>query len=357
MSNDIVVPLTAAGITQALRDSKYIVLPPGTIDLDSSISITGPCTLVGSGYGTRLHASGDFPIITMVDGDTQPEGVVIENLRLTRQNTQAGIGTATASEGVRVWGTFVTIRDLWIEDCTTGILFREDEAPSRAVRLENINITNLDINLSFAGFNLRNATTVTMVGCAQVPGRNYTHLTIDDAETLSDVQGDLAWFELAPEAATADAIYSGLAGNDTENAFTPTGQPDVPRSLTITFAADWDGGDITIHGTDQFEFPISHTEPSDPGSVTETSAVFKVVTLITKSAVGADPAEVDIGYGNSHIGIEQQVTTTDPEDCQLLVDGTATPVTAVFRSSSSFRSGSAPDGSKVYRVQVPVLRR
>ena len=51
-------------------------------------------------------------------------------------------------------------------------------------------------------------------------------------------------------AASTTAIHAAVQ-ESAANAFPgPITQPDVPRRLTATFAAGWQGGDITITGRD-----------------------------------------------------------------------------------------------------------
>ncbi len=348
---------TAAEITDALSTLGSVTLGPGTVLLTEPIIISGGCSLVGAGYTTRLHALGDFPCIDMSDAPSIPIGVNISGLRLTRQNTQAGVGSATESQGIVLWGRYVNVEDVWIEDCLTGVEFYEDpdEVFSHAVRLTHIPIINLEINEAFVGFDVKSCNATTMIGCGQVPGLFHRHITISNSSDVSDLQGEMELFLMTPDAADADVIKANIAGDSATLTYVPTGQPDIPRSITVTFAADWDGGDVSINGTDQFDALIFEVLESDPGEVAETSRTFKSVTLISKSAVGADAAEADIGTGTK-IGIPKQLTIAQPEEMLLLVDGLEANMGTISRTYSYYTPQDAPDGTKVYRLLAPVLR-
>ena len=59
------------------------------------------------------------------------------------------------------------------------------------------------------------------------------------------------------------ADYAGSAANVWTGTFT---DPVIPRNLTATFNAAWDGGTVTVTGTDQFDNAIS--EDFAPGAGT-----------------------------------------------------------------------------------------
>lgn len=104
---------------------------------------------------------------------------------------------------------------------------------------------------------------------------------------------------ITPDAATdtyvdATGINADDAGNDFAGGFT---DPDVPRNLTVAFAASWDGGDVTVTGTDQFGDAVSEVFTASAGSTVTGSKIFATVTAAEKGAVGAAAVAATIGVG------------------------------------------------------------
>lgn len=92
-----------------------------------------------------------------------------------------------------------------------------------------------------------------------------------------------------------DIIHAAVAGT-AANAFPgPISQPDVPRILTASFGATWDGGDITIVGTDTFGKVVTETIADSPAATVPGTQVFATVTSISKQTVGVDADTVTIG--------------------------------------------------------------
>jgi hypothetical protein len=344
-------PITAATITAALETSGQCTLGPGMIEIDEPILIKGPCSLIGAGFGTRLHASGDFPIIDMSQAPTIPVGVSISGLRLTRQNTQNGPGGNSQSQGIVLWGQFVTVREVWIEDCLTGIQFATGLGVSSQVRLDGINISNILANAVFTGIDVDEATDVTLFNCAPDAKRNYCRLNIGNFAT--DLHGSLEVFRTLPAGADGSRYLTDLAGDNPTSTFAPDNQPDIPRNVTVDFDPDWDGGDITVIGKDQFGLGIFEVLPSTPGAFVAGEKTFATISEIQKSAVGADPAVCNVGMGVS-IGVAKRMIAESPNS-MLFVDDIGTGITSVSRVYSSFISDEAPNGTRLFKFFTPVI--
>lgn len=99
------------------------------------------------------------------------------------------------------------------------------------------------------------------------------------------------------DAADDDLVVTAVAGT-AANALTVAAQPDLPRTLTATFAAGWDGGDITIVGTDMFGDALTETLTANPGGTTSSAKAFASVTSVTKGAVGVAADTVKVGITN-----------------------------------------------------------
>lgn len=103
----------------------------------------------------------------------------------------------------------------------------------------------------------------------------------------------------APAAAGANAIHAAIAATvaagDITTGFT---NPDVPRNLELVFAMNWDGGDILVTGTDQYDASITENFVGASATTRTGTKIFKTVTKLTKSAVGVQAVNVTIGTKN-----------------------------------------------------------
>ena len=87
----------------------------------------------------------------------------------------------------------------------------------------------------------------------------------------------------APIAKAVDNVHAAFAGNDAANIFPgPITDPDMPRSLYATFGAGYDGGDLTVDGTDIDDNVIQEVLATNPGGDTKGVKCFKTVTQIAK---------------------------------------------------------------------------
>jgi hypothetical protein len=101
-----------------------------------------------------------------------------------------------------------------------------------------------------------------------------------------------------PDAAAVDSVHAALAGTAAVAFPGPITNPDVPRVVSATFAAGWDGGDITVVGTDAFGAAQTETLVAVAGTTVTGAAIFATVTSITKSLVGVAADAVTIGCGD-----------------------------------------------------------
>lgn len=76
----------------------------------------------------------------------------------------------------------------------------------------------------------------------------------------------------------------------------PFTNPTTPKRLAVVFPASWDGGDITITGTDVQNQTISETFPALSGDTWVGYEYFKTVTGVTKSATGVQNVSATIGF-------------------------------------------------------------
>jgi len=175
---------------------------------------------------------------------------------------------------------------------------------------------------------------------------NLTGVTFREEDAFAQAQlVDLA----APDAAGSTDIHATYAGNAAPafpGAFT---NPDVPRAVRCVFAASYDGGDITITGTDQFDQPQTDTILAAAASTVEGVAVFKTVTAAVRSTTGSDPATVSIGHGLD-IGIPRDIADANG---MLFADGVAEAGT-YDATENTVRTATAPNGAVVFSALVNV---
>ena len=115
--------------------------------------------------------------------------------------------------------------------------------------------------------------------------------------TSRDSQARL--FTVGPAAAkgTTDvhALIDSVSLTETVAGFT---NPDVPRNLRVTKAVSWDGGTVTVNGTNQFDEVISEVFPSVADGLEVGTKIFKTVTGSLHSIALAGGNGYSIGTGD-----------------------------------------------------------
>lgn len=153
---------------------------------------------------------------------------------------------------------------------------------------------------------------------------------------------------VAPAAAATDAVHADYGANSA-NTWTGTfTNPATARNLTVTFSGSWDGGNVTVTGTDQFDQALSETFTSTPGSTVAGVKVFKTVTGASKTATGTAGQTARIGTGNK-LGLTTQMTA--PVGV-LSVDGT-TEAATWDHTYHGVTPTTAPNGSRNYAALYP----
>jgi len=146
-----------------------------------------------------------------------------------------------------------------------------------------------------------------------------------------------------PVLATVAAIHAAFAGDDVSNdfpgAFT---QPDVPRALAVTFAASWDGGDVTVVGIDARGEPASEVFTAAAGTQVVGNVPFASVTGATKGAVGATANAASID-DTAKLGLSKIPVAADL--MLLKADGTTEEPAAVDTTYGTVTATTALDGS------------
>jgi len=148
----------------------------------------------------------------------------------------------------------------------------------------------------------------------------------------------------APRAA-GTAIHAQVDAADV-NAFPgPFVDALIPRVVQCVFSLNYDGGDITVVGTDQFGLPQTEVIAAVANTTQQGTAVFATVTGISKGAVGTALETVDVETGIA-LGIVERVKDAAGV---LAADGVAELVT-IDPVENSFLPATVPDGAVNYNL-------
>lgn len=152
----------------------------------------------------------------------------------------------------------------------------------------------------------------------------------------------------------ATALAGGLDHENFPGAFT---SPVVPRNLSVTFAAGWDGGNVVVTGTDPADQALTETFTAAAGTTVLGVKVFKTVTSATKATAGASGDGASIGTGKklwiSGVTMTQAIGI-------LTVDGVSETATWDTTYNAVTPATLAPNASRAFRVaawgSVPVAQ-
>ena len=95
---------------------------------------------------------------------------------------------------------------------------------------------------------------------------------------------------------TTSVMSSGYSSESTEGTLTAT--LDIPRNLQMVFPMSWDGGHVTVVGTDAYDAVASETFTVSVSTTVVGNVAFKTLTGISKVSVGVDTDDLNIGVGN-----------------------------------------------------------
>jgi hypothetical protein len=159
-------------------------------------------------------------------------------------------------------------------------------------------------------------------------------------------------------AKAADDVVASLRGDAADAAATLVAGrvaklAACPRNVRCVFGGKWDGGDITVTGTDQFGAAQTEVIADAAGSTVVGTKIFKTVTAVAKEAVGvdADPTNtVTVGTGDK-LAIPSVVIANG--FVQLLVNDTP-DVVAVDLAKNAFTPTTVPNGTNDYDLLVRI---
>lgn len=160
----------------------------------------------------------------------------------------------------------------------------------------------------------------------------------DELEVLANVPRALLMTVGPIAAKSVTAIHAAVAGNAAANLFPgPITNPASPRNATAVAAAAYDGGALTLVGTDQFDRAQTEVITPVAGSTVLGVKIWKTITSITKAAVGAAAAAVSVGTGDK-IGVTFNISAAPA----LLYVGTTIEAVTLDATVDGFTPTTVP---------------
>lgn len=153
----------------------------------------------------------------------------------------------------------------------------------------------------------------------------------------------------APDAADVDVVHALIDTTAITNTTTGFTNPDVPRNLTVTKSASWDGGTVTVEGTDQYDNAISEVFPDLTDGIEVGEKIFKTVTASRHSIALAGGNGYSIGVGDK-LGVVGDIAAAEGV---LLVDGVFEAAT-VDATYDGFTPTTVPDAAVTYQFTANV---
>ena len=130
--------------------------------------------------------------------------------------------------------------------------------------------------------------------------------------------------------------------------------PAIPRNLRVTLGANWDGGDVTVYGTNQFDEVISEVFATGTSTIRVGVNAFKTVTKITKTLLGVDVGSANtasVGTGDA-LGIPAQLEGVYG-DGHLIGTGFDAPTLDTTYNTVTF--ATAPNGSRDWNLTTNII--
>ncbi len=173
------------------------------------------------------------------------------------------------------------------------------------------------------------------------PNFDIANLTVDIGLAPGAVATGVAQiFSVLP--AVSATVHSAVAASAANLFPGPITQPDVPRGIYGTASLGYDGGIITVTGTDALERAI--TDTFTPGSGTGTVKAFKTVTSLSKATVGTTGSVTVItdAASTTHYGVPFAISGS--YGIAMQNTGVAEPVT-ISTTNNTVQFGTAPNGT------------
>lgn len=173
------------------------------------------------------------------------------------------------------------------------------------------------------------------------PSDNPANLTVDIAGQAASGSGTQI-MAVGPVAAKSDTAVHAAYAADQPNTFPgPITNPVTPRNLHYKLSAPtFDGGIITVTGTNQFDEAQIETWDTNMGSAFG-QKIFKTITSITKSVVGVTTDTISIGTGDK-IGLPKKIV---PGSSAIVISGTSVISHTLDTTNSAFTPSPAPSAT------------
>lgn len=159
---------------------------------------------------------------------------------------------------------------------------------------------------------------------------------------------------VTPAAKSSNSVAATSYGDAASNDITVAASPAYPRNVRAVFGATWDGGNIVVTGTDQFDAAATETLVAVANSTVVGTKVFKTVSSVAKTAVGVGlhgTNTVTVGTGDK-LGLSVKSAQT----VCLVGDSTPTAMTPTTYDPAvnGFTPANVPNGVLTYTVSVGV---
>jgi hypothetical protein len=194
---------------------------------------------------------------------------------------------------------------------------------------------------------------------AQHPLLAGTGAVLTTDSTIDQMPSGLAVYQyLGQPSATSTTGLGSATANSASNSFTGVSSPNTCRQLWVTASANWDGGGITLNGTDCSGFAISQTV-FPLGSSSPTSRPWLTLTSATKATVGTTTGTATIGPAD---GLGIATRHRQPSRCVVFywngtgyaVDGN--PTVQYFSGNDPYvLPTNVATGSRTYQVVCGLL--
>jgi len=155
---------------------------------------------------------------------------------------------------------------------------------------------------------------------------------------------------VAPAASDLVSVHAALAATAANLFPGPTTNPPIIRNLVVDFSAGWDGGDVTVIGTDQFsDAPVTEVFIAVPLTTVVGVKIFRTVFSITKGTIGTT-GTASVGVGDK-LGIQGKLV--DTLSALSFVDNAAEPAT-LDATYNGYLPTTLPNGAASYALLANV---
>jgi len=162
----------------------------------------------------------------------------------------------------------------------------------------------------------------------------------DELELLSGAPQALVMPAVVPAAKSATAVHASLLATAANLFPGPLTNPVTPRNLSAVAAATYDGGSLTVVGTDQFDKAQTEVIAAVANTTVYGTKIWKTVTSVTKATIGVAAAGVSVGTGDK-IGVPWNVANTAG---MMFVGGVLEAVT-IDPAVDGWTATSVPNGA------------